>query len=412
SEQAVATAAVPTKSAAAEKKTAVLEPAAKAARPKPKETARAAAPKRGDRFSGVKVGEGEEVLVSVYHAPTSAFVLPEPLKNAEDAKPLRPVLPAPMAEEIPGAASAVETSRAEPAPRAAKKSDDSPFGISVSSLMPDELNIREMPAEQFVEVSEAKPAPRPYVTISQAKPSPFMKTFSAISPEGKKKKKKAEPPREAPAAESAKSEKQVSGLSPDMLKNELYRTYISENDYLSPVEYVGNSGDDAAEPAPEADAAAALDVKDVATRVSAAKKSILLPGGSLKVGGREVLQMKLDFEPSSAAVTGESVNVIRSFAQIASDQPTNSIEIGLPESVMRDPKKKRLTARRLAIISNILRSSGLADKQIYPILTTRDEDSFSFRVIGNDAFDTIRVAKTYDPFGDEENVQEYNLMRW
>ena len=142
------------------------------------------------------------------------------------------------------------------------------------------------------------------------------------------------------------------------------------------------------------------------------KKSVGAPSGPLKAGTREVLQMKIDFQDGSSAVSGESVNLIRSFAQIATEQPTNSIEITIPESVMNNPKKKKLTARRLSIVSNILRNAGISDRQILPVLTNRDEDSFAFRVVSNDVYTKLRVSKGTDIFGEEENVKEYNIMKW
>ncbi|MDE6224087.1 MAG: hypothetical protein K2M23_01270, partial [Alphaproteobacteria bacterium] len=155
-----------------------------------------------------------------------------------------------------------------------------------------------------------------------------------------------------------------------------------------------------------------VNVNKIKEKFQNAKKSSDLPSGPLKVGNREVLQMKLDFEPDSSAISGESVNIIRSFAQIATDQPTNSIQIAISEKVMNDPKAKKLAARRLAIVSNVLRNAGISDKQINPVLTNRDADSFSFRVVSNDTFDRLKVSKGTDIFGEEENVQEYNLMRW
>ena len=122
--------------------------------------------------------------------------------------------------------------------------------------------------------------------------------------------------------------------------------------------------------------------------------------------------MKIDFQEGSSAVSGESVNLIRSFAQIATEQPTNSIEITIPESVMNNPKKKKLIARRLSIVSNILRNAGISDRQILPVLSNRDENSFVFRVVSNDAYTKLRISKGTDIFGEEENVKEYNIMKW
>ena len=49
---------------------------------------------------------------------------------------------------------------------------------------------------------------------------------------------------------------------------------------------------------------------------------------------------------------------------------------------------------------------------ILPVLTNRDEDSFAFRVVSNDVYTKLRVSKGADIFGEEENVKEYNIMKW
>ena len=51
-------------------------------------------------------------------------------------------------------------------------------------------------------------------------------------------------------------------------------------------------------------------------------------------------------------------------------------------------------------------------KQIKPVLSNRDEDSFAFRVVTNDDYTKLRVSKGTDIFGEEENVKEYDIMKW
>jgi hypothetical protein len=393
-------------------------PAARAKKPVPEKKAAparamSAAKSRGvsDRFADIRVNDGEEVLV--FATPSVPAQKKSASKNAyaiiaQAAEPADKAVPGEKEANPNTVAKAEGEPAAVPAPGEKEASpnnvasaNDSPFEIEVSGLTPAELGL----GEAFADRAEIADGPR----VSQG-PNPFLKAFSAVKPDdgkgkGKDKKKKAKDqkgeapaaaPSDAPAAKPA-AEKVVSYASSRGLKDDLYRTYMSDNRYLSPVEYVDGRG---------------VDAGQVQSRMKDAKKMVALPSGPLKVGSREVLQMKLDFEPTSSAVSGESVNIIRSFAQIATDMPTNSIEIGIPESVMNNPKKKKLAARRLAIVSNVLRNAGLSDRQIYPVLSARDPESFSFRVIGNDKFDTLRISKGTDIFGEEESVQQYNLMRW
>jgi hypothetical protein len=349
------------------------------------------APAARPSLAAAQTDEEELVLVSV---PRRKSTLVVPSTTRSDPEP----------EQEPGAAEAPEASQLSPRaeienppheriapPSVAGTTEPDPFGVAVSALTPEETIARRAPANRIVAESDERTAP------AQVAGS-FVKAFSAMRPESAP----------APAAKPASDETSVSDLSPRLLKQDLYNTFISENEYLSPVEYAPERGAGDEETA----SGARPDRRSIESKFKETRKKIDLPSGPLKVGNREVLQMKLDFEPSSSAVSGESVNIIRSFAQVAADQPTNSIEIGISGAAMNNTAKKRLAARRLAIVSNILRNAGLADRQIFPVLSDRDEDSFSFRAIGNDRFDHVSISKGVDMFGDAESVQSYDLMRW
>ncbi|MBD5398833.1 hypothetical protein HDR60_05015 [bacterium] len=366
-----------------------------------------------DSFPNVMVNEGEEVLVSVSENKNPVYRNPVPVTRPVPIPVKQTVAPQPIINNDDYFEEEVANV------------DENPFGVSVSNISTKNSgNFKR--ALNSVEVSENSDKRKSDISFGQAN-NPFVKAFSAIKPEKKDDEVVASSKRS-----KSKKEKVVASVSPKNLKRDLYHTYISDNQYLSPAEYYDDEDefyDDAEEYdeqyaededfAYEKNVGDALEgdvgpvnVNKIKEKFQNAKKSSDLPSGPLKVGNREVLQMKLDFEPDSSAISGESVNIIRSFAQIATDQPTNSIQIAISEKVMNDPKAKKLAARRLAIVSNVLRNAGISDKQINPVLTNRDADSFSFRVVSNDTFDRLKVSKGTDIFGEEENVQEYNLMRW
>ena len=278
--------------------------------------------------------------------------------------------------------------------------DTSPFGVSVSKT----------------------------TSADATKDNPFIRAFSVLKPEKISKNKKVN---------KTVKEVKISSVSPEFLKKDLNKTYLSENKYLSPVEDIEDDMEDEIDEEFEEDAEETaeeyaenkdfssqknvkdalegkgpIDINTIKEKISSVKKNTGLPSGPLKVGAREVLQMKIDFQDGSSAVSGESVNLLRSFAQIANEQPTNSIEISLPQSVMSNPKDKKITARRLSLVSNILRDAGISDKQIKPVLSDRDMNSFTFRVVGNDTYSKYRVSKGTDIFGDDESVKEYDIMKW
>lgn len=406
-----------------------------------------------DKFSDIEIGEGEEVLVFISPVPPSVI---SPPIFSDIKKELKTIvantdniefpLPLPLTvHEL----NIVQTQTSNIAPLSKEdyfeeedetendnydSQDQSPFGVSVSTIAPKNIGFSNY-NKNSVEISKSKSTSSNAITFGQRK-NPFIKAFSAMKPEQRNTKTA---PKKI-ARPTKQMSRKIASVSPHLLKKDLYHTYISDNQYLSPVEYMSdgeeflsdeideNFYEDSEESAEEyaddnnftrernigdaLDGGSFINSDAIQSKLIKVKKSTQLPNGPLKIGDYEVLQMKLDFSPDSSAISGESINIIRSFAQIAKEQPTNSIEISLPASSMSNPEEKILTARRLAIVSNVLRDAGLADKQIYPVLTNRNLNSFSFRVISNDSYERLRVSKGADIFGDEENIKEYNLMKW
>ncbi len=366
--------------------------------------------KKDNAFPDINPKEGEEVLVSV------SKTLEENIKQKNNEALTKQEI----AKSIMPEAFNPDDYFEEENNDAVNSSNDNPFGVEVKNLASNDVKINSSTNK------------KPDISFGQSN-NPFVKAFSAIRPE--------KPQNNIAQNNKKKDEKVIAQVSSKNLKQDLYHTYLSDNQYLSPVEYYNDTAEflqDEAEEQFFEDAVQTqeqfaededfkydknvgdalegdvgpVNVNKIREKLTKTKKSVDLPSGPLKVGNREVLQMKLEFEPNSSAISGESVNIIRSFAQIATDQPTNSIQIAISQNVMNDTKAKKLAARRLAIVSNVLRNAGIADKQINPVLTNRDIDSFSFRVVNNDNFEKLRISKGKDMFGEDENVQEYNLMRW
>ncbi len=428
--------------------------------PEKKTRSIAKAKKANDKFASIKVSEGEEVLVSsseqqkvvnnekvISKADVASEVIEETpssenkvfdksdkkeIKGKKNLKKKSKKTDSDIASKNVEKFVAVNDTKTEiPSTSASDEndsSDDNPFGVIVS---------KTKKSKSKKETSD----------IANTSSNPFIKAFSAIKPETNKKLSSSKKSSDVKVAKNKK--KQPSIASSEMLKKDLHRAYLSGNQYLSAYE---DESEEENEEALEEDVdeeiseeeeeneeeyqddegftkqknvgdalegkgdkkvpVEKVSVKDVKKKLQDTKKSISAPSGPLKAGTREVLQMKIDFQDGSSAVSGESVNLIRSFAQIATEQPTNSIEITIPESVMNNPKKKKLTARRLSIVSNILRNAGISDRQILPVLSNRDEDSFAFRVVSNDNYTKLRISKGADIFGEEENVKEYDIMRW
>ena len=366
--------------------------------------------KSNDKFANIKVSEGEEVLVSTSEKP--AKIIEDKIETKDSSEQIKTEKTVAKVEPF----VVPETKNIEEK----TEIDDNPFGVIVSKTKKVKEEVKK--------------------NTEIAKANPFVKAFSAMKPENKTSSSN-----KSSVKKTSKKSKSPNLASSEVLKKDLHRAYLSGNQYLSAYEdeneeeleeytdeeideneeeneeeYQDDEGfkeqedvEDALEGKGDKKVPVEkLDVKEINGKLQSVKKTLAPPSGPLKAGTREVLNMKISFQEGSSAVSGESVNLIRSFAQIATEQPTNSIEITIPESVMSNPKKKKLTARRLSIVSNILRNAGISDKQILPVLSNRDEDSFAFRVVSNDAYTKLRISKGTDMFGEEENVKEYNIMKW
>ena len=310
---------------------------------------------------------------------------------AQAPAPLFPVLTPPTDEYFE------EEPLSPPAPI-----DDNPFGVLMAETLPEPKKFLERPnkiefsSPEFAQKVQDNAARRDInfdarrVREQQgAAQNPFAQTLSSVRPAPAAIKTPA------PAPVNNKSERDLSQLAPRELRREFERTFIAENQFLSPM---------------ETPSAAAPTARPNGTK--AAKEVAELSSGPMMAGGREVLQMRLEFGPDSAAVTSESVNIIRSFSQVATSNPSSAIEISISDKVLEDENLRRLAARRFAIVSNIMRGAGVAERQILPRLAQREGDSFVFSVVDAEIF-TATVTGQTDSFGDEvTRTRSFNLRRW
>jgi outer membrane protein OmpA-like peptidoglycan-associated protein len=285
--------------------------------------------------------------------------------------------------------------------------DESPFGVMVAETMPtrrflEQPNSIEFSSPELAQAVQAG-AERQRRDINfdarrhreqrmgRAEPAqaanPFAQTLGNARPAA------ASPPVvNVPPARPTVAERDLSQLAPRELRREFERTFLSENQYLSPMETPHSTN---------------------SRSRSASREIVELASGPMMAGGREVLQMRLEFGPDSAAVTSESLNIIRSFSQVATANPSNAIEIAISDRVMEDENLRRLAARRFAIVSNIMRGAGVAERQILPVLATRGDDSFVFSIIDSETYSSTTTDSRRDMFGDEtRSARRFDFRRW
>ena len=78
---------------------------------------------------------------------------------------------------------------------------------------------------------------------------------------------------------------------------------------------------------------------------------------------------------------------------------------------MNNADSRKLAARRLAIVEQVLRDTGVAEQRIVPVLAARGDDGFLLRIISNDQFETL-TQQQRNLFGDTVGKKTYKSMSW
>ena len=185
---------------------------------------------------------------------------------------------------------------------------------------------------------------------------------------------------------------EMSKMSPSELKKAFKKTYLSENKHLST--YQVDSRYDI--------------VSDVATSVEGfdAKRDL-----SETNGGVRPLEIKISFVNGDAALSRENYNLLSEYAAIVVNNPKRAIQVAIPESATHDKDDRKLAARRLAIVEQVLRDTGVSEQRIVPVLSQRSDDAFVLRIISGDMFETLTKQKR-NQFGESISKKTYKSMSW
>jgi outer membrane protein OmpA-like peptidoglycan-associated protein len=196
-----------------------------------------------------------------------------------------------------------------------------------------------------------------------------------------------------PAAEPkfASMDSDMSKMSPSELKKAFKKTYLSENKHLSAYK-IDDRFDVASEPATSIEGF---------TAVSDLSES----------GGVRPLEIKIGFRGDDSALSRDNYNLLSEYASIVTNNPKRAIQISIPERATRSLDDRKLAARRLAIVEQVLRDTGVSEARIMPVLASRNDDSFVLRVISSDQYETM-TQKKRDMFGDNISSKTYRSMSW
>jgi len=184
-----------------------------------------------------------------------------------------------------------------------------------------------------------------------------------------------------------------SKMSPSELKKAFKKTYLSENKHLSAFQV-----DDRFDVASSDDASSSMEGFTAERDLSEA-------------GGVRPLEIRLGFRGNDAALSRDNFNLLSEYAGIVVGNPKRAIQISIPERFTRSLEDRRLAARRLAIVEQVLRDIGVSDYRIMPVLSQREDESFVLRVISSDQFETLTQQRR-DMFGDTVSKKTYKSMSW
>ena len=186
--------------------------------------------------------------------------------------------------------------------------------------------------------------------------------------------------------------KEMNKMSPNELKKAFRKTYLSENKHLST--YENESSFDTVS-----------DMSSFAEGFTAARDLSEMDGGV------RPLEIKISFLNGDAGISRENYNLLSETASIVVNNPKRAIQIAIPESATHAKDARKLAARRLAIVEQVLRDTGVAEQRIVPVLSQRDGDEFLLRVISGDVFESLTQQKR-NMFGDSISSKTYKSMAW
>ena len=186
----------------------------------------------------------------------------------------------------------------------------------------------------------------------------------------------------------------MSKMSPNELKKAFKKTYLSENKHLSTYEVAAASKYDT--------------FSDMSTDIEGFNAT---PDLSELDGGVRPMEIKISFFSGDAGLSRDNYNLLSETASIVVNNPKRAIQIAIPESVTHSKDTRKLAARRLAIVEQVLRDTGVAEQRIIPVLSERNDDVFVLRIISGETFEYLTQQKR-NLSGGDVSKKTYKSMSW
>ena len=182
----------------------------------------------------------------------------------------------------------------------------------------------------------------------------------------------------------------MKNMTPSELRRAFRKTFLSENKHLST--YPIDDRFDAA--------------SDIDTSIEGFTSTRDLSEESDRI---RPLEIKIKFKNTDSALSRENYNLLSEYAGIVVSNPKRAIQIAIPAVATETTDARKLAARRLAIVEQVLRDTGVSENRIVPILSSRDEEGFVLRVISNEQYETL-TKQTRNKYG--TSSKKYKSLSW
>lgn len=194
---------------------------------------------------------------------------------------------------------------------------------------------------------------------------------------------------ESPRIASVRND--MTQMTPSELRKAFRKTFLSENKHLSTFQID--------------------DRFDVASDMTVNAEGFTSERDLSETGGIRPLEIKIKFRNDDAALSRDNYNLLTEYAGIVLSNPTRAVQVAIPQSVVLDSDERKLAARRLAIVEQVLRDNGVSEQRILPVLSQRDDEGLVLRMISLDQYETL-TKQQRDIFGDTVSKKTYRSMSW
>lgn len=183
----------------------------------------------------------------------------------------------------------------------------------------------------------------------------------------------------------------MSQMTPAQLRQAFRKTFLSENKHLSTY---------------------SMDSRfDVASDMSASIEGFTARNDLSEGTGIRPLEIKIKFRNEDSSLSRDNYTLLTEYAGIVVNKPTRAIQVAIPQYMTVGTDARKLAARRLAIVEQVLTDNGVSQQRIVPVLSNRDEPGFVLRIISSDEYESLTQRK-HNIFGDTVGSKTYKSMTW